>query len=62
MGCSDVTQQALSPVIKKYMNAMEASLMDKLELVIKSTIKRPSRGTVLLDVSKAKTDEFGTPR
>ncbi|CAH1113305.1 unnamed protein product [Psylliodes chrysocephalus] len=61
VGCSDVTQQALSPVIKKYMNAMEASLMDKLELVIKSTIKRPSRGTVLLDVSKAKTDEFGTP-
>lgn len=40
---SDVTQQALSPVIKKYMSAMEASLMDKLEVMIKSNLKRPSR-------------------
>lgn len=40
---SDITQQALSPVIKKYMSAMETSLMDKLEIMIKSTLKRPSR-------------------
>lgn len=38
----DITQQALSPVIKKYMSAMEASLMDKLEVMIKSSLKRPS--------------------
>lgn len=38
----DVTQQSLSPVIKKYMSAMEASLMDKLEVMIKSNLKTSS--------------------
>ncbi|CAG9816249.1 unnamed protein product [Phaedon cochleariae] len=40
---NDTTQQNLSPVIKKYLSAMESSLMGKLELIIKSTLKRPSR-------------------
>lgn len=40
---SDITQQVLSPVIKKYMSAMEASLMDKLETMLKSNMRRPNR-------------------
>ncbi|KAG5898069.1 hypothetical protein JTB14_001775 [Gonioctena quinquepunctata] len=44
---ADLTQQTLSPVIKKYMTAMESSLMDKLQLVIQSTLKRPSRASLL---------------
>ncbi|XP_074028236.1 no distributive disjunction [Leptinotarsa decemlineata] len=49
----DPAQSNLSPVIKKYMTAMESSLMGKLELVIKSTLKRPGRESYLTeDASK----------
>ncbi|XP_056631790.1 kinesin-like protein Nod [Diorhabda sublineata] len=35
---SDMTQQLLSPIIKKYMNAMENSLMNKMELMLKTSM------------------------
>ncbi|KAJ8927723.1 hypothetical protein NQ314_019784 [Rhamnusium bicolor] len=44
----NITQQTLSPVIKKYMNAMESSLMDRLETVIKNTLTRPTRSSLLM--------------
>lgn len=40
---ADITSQVLSPVIKKYITAMEVSLIDKLEIMIKSSLKRQSR-------------------
>ncbi|CAH1285893.1 unnamed protein product [Diabrotica balteata] len=39
--------QALSPIIRKYMNAMESSLMDKIGNVIQSTLKTESREQVM---------------
>ncbi|KAJ3662201.1 hypothetical protein Zmor_006557 [Zophobas morio] len=36
-------QQNFSPVLRKYMNQMESSLMNKLQDVITSTMKRPAR-------------------
>ncbi|XP_060519953.1 kinesin-like protein Nod [Cylas formicarius] len=37
---SELTQQVLSPVIRKYMTKIEASLMDHLETVVKKTFQR----------------------
>ncbi|XP_050517252.1 kinesin-like protein Nod [Diabrotica virgifera virgifera] len=39
--------QALSPIIRKYMTAMESSLMDKIGSVIQSTLKTESREQVM---------------
>ncbi|XP_044252573.1 kinesin-like protein Nod [Tribolium madens] len=39
-------QQNFSPVIRKYMNAMESSIINKLESVIKSTLRRSKRLSV----------------
>lgn len=46
---NNVTQQTLSPVIKKYMSAMESSLMDKMEIMIKSTLKQPYREAAIIE-------------
>lgn len=40
------TQQNFSPVIRKYINAMETSIVSKLEGVIKSTLRRSKRLSV----------------
>ncbi|XP_050297767.1 kinesin-like protein Nod [Anthonomus grandis grandis] len=45
-GCVSVTQQSFSPVIKKYVKQMEESIIDRLETVIKNTIKRPTRTSI----------------
>lgn len=42
---TDITQHALSPVIKKYVSAMEASLMGKLEVLITTNLKKTSDGS-----------------
>lgn len=57
----DVAQQSLSPVIKKYMAAMESSLVDRIEVLIKDTLKRPRR-SLLLAKEKDRSDKENTPR
>lgn len=54
-----ITQQPLSPVIKKYMSAMEASLMDKLELIIKHNLKWPTHD---LECLNEKENKNSTPK
>lgn len=55
---NDITQASLSPVIRKYMTAMESSLMSKMETVITNTLKRPTRQSIL---QKEKENE-NTPK
>lgn len=54
-------QQALSPLIKRYMGALESSLMNKLESIIMNSLKRPSRAS-LANNSHAKENIESTPR
>lgn len=42
---SDMTPHILSPIIRKYMNAMESSLMNKMEMVLKSSLNIPCKET-----------------
>ncbi|KAJ8915834.1 hypothetical protein NQ315_004647 [Exocentrus adspersus] len=56
----DAAQQTLSPVIKRYMTAMESSLVDRIETIIKNTLKRPSRSSLLLK-EKEQNEKENTP-
>ncbi|XP_066147878.1 uncharacterized protein [Euwallacea fornicatus] len=57
----DLTQQALSPVIRKYMTKMEASLMIHLETVVKNTLKRPTRSSLHTGGVSASFNQENTP-
>ncbi|XP_018567710.1 kinesin-like protein Nod [Anoplophora glabripennis] len=57
---SDVVPQSFSPVIKKYMAAMEVSLTDRIETLIKNTLKKPSRSSLLAQ-GKEKSEKENTP-
>ncbi|KAJ8977669.1 hypothetical protein NQ317_010408 [Molorchus minor] len=50
----DITQQNFSPVIRKYISSMESSLMNKLETVIKDTLKRATRSSLAREEGKNK--------
>lgn len=58
---TDLVSQTFSPVIKKYMAAMESSLADRIEVLIKNTLQRPSRSS-LLAREKENKDKESTPR
>lgn len=42
---TEVAQQFLSPVVKKYVAAMESTLTDKIEILIKSTMRSTRSST-----------------
>jgi hypothetical protein len=50
------TPQNFSPVIKKYINAMEDSIINRLEDVIKTTLRKPA------GLYKEDKENFETPR
>ncbi|XP_030749097.1 kinesin-like protein Nod isoform X2 [Sitophilus oryzae] len=55
----DITQETLSPVIRKYITKMEVSIMDKLESVIKNSLKTPAKSSPL--AAPLQADKENTP-
>ncbi|KAJ8948815.1 hypothetical protein NQ318_013467 [Aromia moschata] len=58
LSMADITQQNLSPIIKKHINAMESNLMNKLESIIINTLKIPTRSSL----SKEDKNKENTPK
>lgn len=55
-----ITQQTLSPIIKKYISEVEDSLMGKLEIMIKTELKRSSHE--LESRRQEEKENAGSPR